>query len=574
MPSPRGGGALPLLAEVLAFASLAAAPAHASSAGAAVTTCPSNYDVFEMSADGSCPEGLGPLLARKRCLPAAVQLQLPLATQAIQLYSDKKHPRGCFFDVSVQQLGWNDAGDETTPPTAGSYRAICTGGVRVRTWGDPAAGGDSATVADSLSGVQSVFGNEAAFAALKLDGSVVAWGSEQNGGRMMAGGIPEAVQDVAASSNAFAALSVTGKVYTWGSGAGGGNSSTVAAKLASGVASVFANPGAFAALKATGEVVAWGDGATGGNSATVAAFLSRDIARVFANPNFFVALHMNGSAASWGSSAVPNPLIRVDHVSDIAMTDTAVAALRIDGSVVTWGDLGYGGNSTSVAEELSGSVVSVAGTSQAFAALKEDGSVVTWGKRSAGGESTSVAALLQGVAGVGANQNSFFALKKSLKGGYAVVAWGGFNGGCCGGNSTSVAGLISSDVAAVYASQDMFAAELRTGRLVSWGSATGINASNAHQFSAGMARVCPSQTAFAAIKANGSALAWGTGPAAVLAIEGLALGYVDGVAALLASTQQAFAIGVVPPVVPPLPFIAGWATATAAAVGFVVVGIA
>ena len=48
---------------------------------------------------------------------------------------------------------------------------------------DQASGGDSAFVADQLeSGVKEVVATEAAFAALKDDGSVKAWGSVSYGG--------------------------------------------------------------------------------------------------------------------------------------------------------------------------------------------------------------------------------------------------------------------------------------------------------------------------------------------------------------------------------------------------------
>jgi hypothetical protein len=53
------------------------------------------------------------------------------------------------------------------------------------------------------------------------------------------------------------------------------------------------------------------------------------------------------------------------------------AAMKEDGSVVTWGFPGYGGNSSSVASQLAGGVVQVTGTGNAFAAMKEDGSAVT-----------------------------------------------------------------------------------------------------------------------------------------------------------------------------------------------------
>ena len=53
----------------------------------------------------------------------------------------------------------------------------------VVTWGAANRGGDSRGVAEQLStGVQTVVGNNVAFAAVKVDGSVVTWGDEEYGG--------------------------------------------------------------------------------------------------------------------------------------------------------------------------------------------------------------------------------------------------------------------------------------------------------------------------------------------------------------------------------------------------------
>ncbi|MCX5936935.1 MAG: VCBS domain-containing protein, partial [Cyanobium sp. LacPavin_0920_WC12_MAG_62_9] len=68
----------------------------------------------------------------------------------------------------------------------------------------------------------------------------------------------------------------------------------------------------------------------------------------------------------------------------------AFAALRNDGSVVTWGHSDLGGNSNAVASRLTSDVVQIFSGAGAFAALKTDGSVVTWG----GLSSSSVAGSL------------------------------------------------------------------------------------------------------------------------------------------------------------------------------------
>ena len=56
----------------------------------------------------------------------------------------------------------------------------------------------------------------------------------------------------------------------------------------------------------------------------------------------------------------------------------AFAAVKGDGSVVTWVQAECGGHSDGVSTELSGGVEHVVGTSRASAAMTDDGTVVTW----------------------------------------------------------------------------------------------------------------------------------------------------------------------------------------------------
>ncbi|MGB1487932.1 MAG: hypothetical protein ACPG83_04985, partial [Candidatus Poseidoniaceae archaeon] len=78
----------------------------------------------------------------------------------------------------------------------------------------------------------------------------------------------------------------------------------------------------------------------------------------------------------------------------IFSTDCDYAALKSDGSVITWVDdssYGFGGgDSSSVSSDLSSGVVEIFATDYAFAALKSDGSVITWGGTDYGGDSSSV----------------------------------------------------------------------------------------------------------------------------------------------------------------------------------------
>ena len=107
----------------------------------------------------------------------------------------------------------------------------------------------------------------------------------------------------------------------------------------------------------------------------------------------FAALKTDGSVVTWGhgvhggdSSSVQGQLIKV---VDISSTDRAFAAILSDGSVVTWGDSDYGADSRQVQHQLR-NVKQLQGTDRAFCAILGDGSVVTWGIAMFGGDCSSV----------------------------------------------------------------------------------------------------------------------------------------------------------------------------------------
>ncbi|CAE8651929.1 unnamed protein product [Polarella glacialis] len=81
--------------------------------------------------------------------------------------------------------------------------------------------------------------------------------------------------------------------------------------------------------------------------------------------------------------------------ADRLLTRNAFAAIKANGSVVTWGRDALGGNSSAIAPLLTEGVVQICGTIGAFVAIKANGSVVTWGNADYGGNSSAVAALLR-----------------------------------------------------------------------------------------------------------------------------------------------------------------------------------
>jgi alpha-tubulin suppressor-like RCC1 family protein len=484
----------------------------------------------------------------------------------IRDYSTKGFATGSIQSWGRSDTGWTswgyvNSGVVAVYSTSTAFAALKSDG-SVQVWGNVNAGGSSSiaiysntnniwtytSVANSLtSGVVAVYSTGGAFAALKSNGSVVTWGQAQSGGNSsiaiysndgstiytsVANSLTSGVVSIYSAQGAFAALKSDGSVVTWGDGGGGGSSSiaiysngstiytSVANSLTSGVVSIYSTYYAFAALKNDGSVVTWGNGYGGGNSS--------------------VAIYSNANGSYYAGTSVANSL--TSGVVSIYSTNYAFAALKSDGSVVTWGRAEYGGDSsiatatyspyqlayTSVANSLTSGVVAVYSNSDAFAALKTDGSVVAWGNSSYGGDSSLVASsLLSNVVAVYSNGAAFAALKSNG----SVVTWGRAESG---GNSsiseyigpnntryTSVSNSLTSGVVAVYSNGGAFAALKSNGSVVTWGSrqyggdreqyfSGGNYSSLAWVLTSNVVAVYSSGGAFAALKSNGSITPWGS----------------------------------------------------------------
>ncbi len=168
-------------------------------------------------------------------------------------------------------------------------------------------------------------------------------------------------------------------------------------------------------------------------------------------------------------SVTPNPPSSPGRTSGEYQNSSAFAALRADGSVVTWGNRSYGGDSSAIAAKLDGTidVTQVFSASQAFAALRADGSVVTWGDPFNGGNSSTVAAQLDGTIDVTQVFSASLAFA-ALRADGSVVTWGfGPSGGYSFDVATQLDGTI--DVTAVVATDRAFAALRADGSIVTWG---------------------------------------------------------------------------------------------------------
>ena len=181
------------------------------------------------------------------------------------------------------------------------------------------------------------------------------------------------------------------------------------------------------------------------------------------------------------------------------------AALKDDGSVVTWGNNESGGDSSAVADALSSGVINIYSNEGAFAAVKDDGSVVTWGDTTYGGDSSAVSAeLANGVNEIIATQSSFAALKDNG----SVVTWPDTAGDS---NYITATDKLTGGVISIFSTSNAFAAIKEDGSVVTWGDSSngGDSSAVSDEISSEVTTIVANANSFAALKADGSVIAWG-----------------------------------------------------------------
>ena len=237
--------------------------------------------------------------ARRR--PALLLLAGCLAWPSVDVAADVtvptqqlRHPRsvggasGVPHFPPVQAAMNKSATSNSTPPVALSCRAGPVGypgGARA------VPGGTAHT-------------NEEAFAVLRGDGSIVAWGDPTYGGSGAPAG-PDFVA-VYATRYAFAALRKDGTIAAWGSSVRGGSG----APAGSDFVAVYSTHTAFAALRKNGTIAVWGNSEEGGSRAPAGS----DFVAVYSTHSAFAALRKDGTIAAWGAYG--------DHGSGVVPTTT------------------------------------------------------------------------------------------------------------------------------------------------------------------------------------------------------------------------------------------------------------
>lgn len=186
----------------------------------------------------------------------------------------------------------------------------------------------------------------------------------------------------------------------------------------------------------------------------------------------------------------PPPLVAEEIVSNTF----SYAAIKSDGTVVTWGNDTWGGDSSNVQSMLT-DVNNIYSTGAAFAALKADGTVVTWGRSDYGGDSSSVSSELYDIKEIVATYSSFAALRKDN----TVISWGM--------DSEGYYQTVVTDVNHLVSSRSSFSAIKSDGSIVYWSRSDYEEVS--YTAPAIISLIANNTDAFAAVLTSGEVITWG-----------------------------------------------------------------
>lgn len=267
--------------------------------------------------------------------------------------------------------------------------------------------------------------------ALRADGSVWAWGSNNSGqlgdGTTVANGVPAQVPGLAGIQKIFAgggasyAVAADGKVWAWGNNTfgqlGDGNTANrnapaISPALAGAVSIASVGERSFM-VKSDGTVWGWGnhssnygtigDGGSSNRAAPVKLAVT-GATQVSADIYHAVVVTSDGSLWTWGdnfygslgtgsvSSAKSPVQVAISNVRSAAAVSGATLAIRNDGSVWAWGQnlhrqVGDGTTASRFSpQQVSGlsGITAISGMVDHVLALRSDGTVWAWGDNYSG----------------------------------------------------------------------------------------------------------------------------------------------------------------------------------------------
>lgn len=437
------------------------------------------------------------------------------------------HLAFCALRADGSVVCWGDPGaggsdGDTSEQLARGVVTVCeakSGFAAVKANGSVVCwGSHSGCIYGAAATLPKIAATEGAFAVQTFTGAVQAWGDRRAGGHCVT------TFHAAPSQQQPAAPATSARATTVGTGVLGGTG---------GITTLLATKGAFAALRGEdGAVIAWGDKNAGGSIAGIEVLLHSGVEQIVATQTAFAALKGSGRLVTWGMMNEAAPPIAVQlpgQFKQIVSQRSLFVATRLDGTAATWGScICHGGrrhdgqpsencrwcsDRSGLEAQLAGGLQRLVSTRRAFVALRMDGSVVAWGNAECGGDLPAAAsATIAHAGGVEAIEATDWAFAAVCRDTGEVVAWGQQQ---YGGDASLVTAELHRDVKAVAANAVAFAALRKNGAVVAWGHPGNggkielAGAEVMEQLQSGVVRILHTRTAFAALKADGSVVVWG-----------------------------------------------------------------
>ena len=319
------------------------------------------------------------------------------------------------------------AQDVRVAATEGAFACIRADG-SVVAWGRPDKGGRSGEIQDQLHHVEHIQASSGAFAAIRADRTVVTWGAEHGGDSSSVQHQLTDVVQIQSTHSALAAIKSDGSVITWGRPESGGDGSEVSGQLYS-VTAVQGNLCAFAALRTDGGVVTWGDVQAGGYSGNISSLL-QDVVCIQRSRLCFAAIKRGGEVVCWGDPDGRESgfwkVLRtgISDVAQFQISGISWAAISKEGRMTTGllvPDAGVIGETVASPPEVSDvrCIYSLPGTpvpeGDVFVAVCRDGAVVSWGDALSGGDSRAVQSQLKDVVSIQASCDALAALAETVR---------------------------------------------------------------------------------------------------------------------------------------------------------------
>ncbi|WP_460095255.1 RCC1 domain-containing protein [Pseudomonas sp. S2_B03] len=214
-------------------------------------------------------------------------------------------------------------------------------------WGHGPNGGVIPPTIITMNDIVEVSATRSTFAARRTNDTTIAWSTTAGEGSDMGAVSPVGFVRIVGNIAAFAGIRADGTVDAWGA-AGNGGVPTAEIKAVTDAVDVIPAGQAFAVRLATGHVKAWGLPADVGTVPAPIASLD-DIEDVIGNPYAFAAYRANGTLVAWGNATyggnVPDPIAAMTDIKRLACANRySFVALRQTNQVVAWGPVAQGGN--------------------------------------------------------------------------------------------------------------------------------------------------------------------------------------------------------------------------------------